>query len=83
MKIKNQSITVRIDEDKYKRLTDLANSMERSKSYLIDNAINNYLEVNEWQVNKINKAISKANDPETKWVEAQSVRKIWEERLEH
>ena len=46
--MKNQSLTIRIDSDKYDRLTELAASMERSKSFLVDDAITNYLTVNEW-----------------------------------
>ena len=73
--MKNQSITVRIDAEKNERLQKLAESMDRSKSYIIEDAISNYLEVNEWQVSEIKKAVVKANNPNTKWVSHEDIEK--------
>ena len=66
--MKNQSITVRIDSAKYDRLKQLAASMERSRSFVVEDAISNYLSVNEWQITEIKKALDKADDPKTQWV---------------
>ena len=73
--MKNQSVTIRIDSDKYDRLSQLATSMERSKSFLIDDAISHYLSVNEWQIREIKKALTEADDPKTKWVSQVDVEK--------
>ncbi|HAR62896.1 MAG: CopG family transcriptional regulator [Candidatus Margulisiibacteriota bacterium] len=66
--MKDKTVTVRIESLKYDRISQLAAAMDRPKSFVIEDAINNYLEVNEWQVNEIKKAFSEANNPNTKWI---------------
>jgi len=51
------SVTVRVDLSVKKRLEKLAKSTGRSRSFLAAQAIGEYLEVNEWQVNGIRQAI--------------------------
>ena len=51
-------LSVRVDSAQKKRLGDLAKSTGRSKSYLAADAINAYLDVNEWQVAGIKAAIT-------------------------
>ena len=72
--MKSHSITVRIDADKYSRLTELAGSMERSKSYLVEDALTHYLSVNEWQVSEIKKALVQADDVNTKWISHEAIK---------
>ena len=81
--MKNKSVTIRLESGQYDRLTELASSMERPKSFVIEDALTNYLAINEWQINKIQQAVIKANDPKTQWVDSQTVRKDWEQRLEN
>ena len=50
--------TVRLDADAKERLERLAKSTGRSRSFLAAEAINQYLEVNEWQVAGIKHAIA-------------------------
>jgi hypothetical protein len=45
-----RTFTVRVDADAKERLERLAKSTGRSRSFLAAEAINQYLEVNEWQV---------------------------------
>lgn len=54
----SSTFTVRIDASQIKRLEALAESTGRSRSYLAADAINAYLDVNEWQVAGIKKAIA-------------------------
>lgn len=54
----SSTFTVRVDAAQIKRLEDLAESTGRSRSFLAADAINAYLEVNEWQVAGIKKAIA-------------------------
>jgi RHH-type transcriptional regulator, rel operon repressor / antitoxin RelB len=54
----SSTITVRIDGSAKKRLEKLAKSTGRSRSFLAAEAINDYLEVNEWQVAGIKKAVA-------------------------
>ncbi len=63
--MKNHSITVRINETNYSQLENLAESMERSKSFIMEDALKNYIAVNSWQVDHIKKALAEADNPNT------------------
>jgi RHH-type transcriptional regulator, rel operon repressor / antitoxin RelB len=52
------TFTVRVEESQIKRLEALAKSTGRSRSFLTAEAIGSYLEVNEWQVAGIEKAMA-------------------------
>jgi predicted transcriptional regulator len=52
------TFTIRVDTSVKKRLERLAKSTGRSRSFLAAEAINEYLEVNEWQVSGIKGAIA-------------------------
>jgi RHH-type transcriptional regulator, rel operon repressor / antitoxin RelB len=51
------TFTVRVDTTTKKRLESLAENTGRSRSFLAAEAINEYLDVNEWQVAGIKAAI--------------------------
>jgi RHH-type transcriptional regulator, rel operon repressor / antitoxin RelB len=51
------TFTVRVDSNVKKRLEKLARSTGRSRSFLAAEAIGSYLDVNEWQVAGIKRAI--------------------------
>ena len=55
------TFTVRVDSSAKKRLEKLAKSTGRSRSFLAAEAINEYLDVNEWQVAGIRHAIEAAD----------------------
>jgi predicted transcriptional regulator len=52
------TFTVRVATDAKKRLEKLAKSTGRSRSFLAAEAIDAYLDANEWQVEGIKKAIA-------------------------
>ena len=52
------TFTVRVSSTAKKRLERLAKSTGRSRSFLAAEAINEYLDVNEWQVAGIRRAIA-------------------------
>ena len=52
------TVSVRIDQAIKKRLEKLAKSTGRSRSFLAAEAINEYLDLNEWQVVGIAKAVA-------------------------
>lgn len=52
------TFTVRVDAAAKKRLERLAKDTGRSRSFLAAEAINEYLDVNEWQVAGIKQAIA-------------------------
>ena len=51
------TFTVRVETDVKKRLERLAKSTGRSRSFLAAEALNEYLDVNEWQVAGVRKAM--------------------------
>ena len=52
------TVSVRIDPSIKKRLEELAKSTGRSRSFLAAEAVNEYLDLNEWQVAGIQKALA-------------------------
>ena len=56
------AFTVRVETTAKKRLERLAKSTGRSRSYLAAEAINEYLDVNEWQVAGVKQAIASLDD---------------------
>lgn len=58
------TMTIRLDDDLKRRLENLADSTHRSKSYLATEAIRDFVELNEWQVQEIKTAIQEANNGE-------------------
>jgi predicted transcriptional regulator len=56
--VRSTTFTVRIDAAAKRRLERLAKSTGRSRSFLAAEAINEYLDVNEWQVAGIKRAIA-------------------------
>jgi len=51
------TFTVRVETDVKKRLEKLARSTGRSRSFLAAEALSEYLDVNEWQVAGVRKAM--------------------------
>lgn len=73
----SSTFTVRVDQAAKKRLEKLAKSTGRSRSFLAAEAINEYLDVNEWQVSGIRRAIASldrgeavSNEQVREWVES-------------
>jgi RHH-type transcriptional regulator, rel operon repressor / antitoxin RelB len=56
--MRSTTFTVRVDASARKRLERLAKNTGRSRSFLAAEAINEYLDVNEWQVAGIRQAIA-------------------------
>ena len=54
-------ISLRISEDTKHRLDRLAGSTKRSRSFLATEALNEYLERNEWQIAAIDEAVVEAD----------------------
>lgn len=55
------TMTVRIEDEVKKRLDLLAESTQRSKSFLAAEAIREYVETNEWQIAEIRAALAEAD----------------------
>jgi len=57
-------MTIRLDDDLKVRLENLADATHRSKSFLATEAIRDFVELNEWQIQEIKAAISEADNGE-------------------
>jgi RHH-type transcriptional regulator, rel operon repressor / antitoxin RelB len=55
------TVTVRLDDEVKNRLDRLAESTQRSKSFLAAEAIRAYVENNEWQIAEIEAALIEAD----------------------
>lgn len=78
----SMTFSVRIERSTKKRLEKLAKSTGRSRAYLAAQAIDGYLEINEWQVDGIKKAIAELDagkgiphEKVVKWVRSLGTKK--------
>lgn len=55
------TMTIRIDDDVKERLDRLADSTNRSKSFLAAEAIREFVDINEWQVAEVHAALKEAD----------------------
>jgi len=73
-------VSVRVKPEIAQRLELLAKATKRSKSYLAAEALEEYLDIHEWQVKAIQEGIEEISRGETESIE--DVRKYWKQRLE-
>jgi len=57
----SSTMTIRLDADLKTRLDKLADVTHRSKSYLAAEAVREYIELNEWQLQEIQAAVTEAD----------------------
>jgi len=74
------TLTVRVDRQVARRLEKLAQATRRSRSFLAAEAIEEYLAVQEWQVQAILAGIDEADRGEG--VDLEQVRASWERKRE-
>ena len=79
--LKAANITVRIKPTTKMRIDALAQATKRSKSYVIEEALEQYLDVNEWQVKVIEDALLEADRPDAEWVDHKAVLAKWEAKV--
>lgn len=58
------TMTIRVDTDLKNRLEKLAESTSRSKSFLAAEAIKEFIDLNEWQIQEIQSALAEADKGE-------------------
>lgn len=56
-----KAVTFRMDDDKLEFLDKLAKTMDRDRSHLIKEAVENYLDVKRWHIEQIEKAVADAD----------------------
>jgi predicted transcriptional regulator len=71
------SLNVRIEPHVKERLERLADSLDRTKSYLAERAIEAYLEANEWQIQAIREALKEADSDQAEWVDHDDLKTKW------
>lgn len=54
------NVTVRVSSDIQQKLDHIAASFDRSRNWLINEAIENYLEIYDWQEKRIEERLKKA-----------------------
>lgn len=79
--LKSASLTIRVKPDTRSRLDSLARATRRSKSYVIEEALEQYLEVNEWQIKGIVAAVAEADGPDAEFVDHNEVLNKWEAKV--
>lgn len=70
---KTASITVRVKPATRKRLDAIALATRRTTSLVIEEALDQYLDVNEWQIKGIQEALAEADSPDAEWVDHEEV----------
>lgn len=55
-----QTISFRLNTDKVDALDALAETLDRDRSYLLNEAVDSYLEVQRWQIEQIKKGLGQA-----------------------
>jgi predicted transcriptional regulator len=79
--LKNANLTVRVKQETRDRLESLAHVTRRSKSYVIEEALEQYLNVNEWQIKGIQDALTEADSPGARFVDHEDVLAKWEGKV--
>ena len=80
MTVTSALISVRVQFPIAERLENLAKSVDRSKSYLAAEAIEEYLNLHEWQVQAIQEGLNQIDLGQT--VDFSEVKAYWEKKLE-
>ena len=78
---KTASLTVRVNPETRHRLDNLARITRRSKSFVIEEALEQYLAVNEWQIKGIQDALSVAESPGAVFEDHDEVLAKWEAKV--
>jgi len=59
--VSKETITFRIEPEKREALDAIAALMDRDRSYVLNEAISAYLEVNQWQIEHIQEGLRQAD----------------------
>lgn len=79
--LKAASLTVRVKPDTRSRLDNLARITRRSKSFVIEDALEQYLDLNEWQIKGIQDALLEADSPGAIFEDHDDVLAKWEAKV--
>jgi predicted transcriptional regulator len=77
--MEKQTITFRADPRKVKALDRLARSLDRDRSYLLNEAVEQYLSVHEYHLDQIKRGLAEARAG--KLLDYDEVKAVWRKRL--
>jgi len=80
---KTAMLTSRITPETNNRLQQLAQITQRSKSHLTEQALEQYLDLNEWQISGIKAAIHDADKNDVIFVDHDQVMQHWVAKREN
>jgi len=69
----SETVTIRLPAAVKEKLEALANSTNRSKSWLAAQAIATYVDEQSWQIQQIEAAVTNADSDQAVWIEAAEV----------
>lgn len=73
--MENVTVTVKLRKDVRDRLNKLSKTTKQSRSSFLSSAIENYLDVYEWQTREIKKAVRYADRPDAEFIAHEEIRK--------
>ena len=59
--MEKQTISFRLDSDKIAALDSLAKALDRDRTYLLNEAVEAYLDIQQWQIDQIKASIRQAD----------------------
>ncbi len=77
--MEKQTLTFRANRRKVKALDRLAQALDRDRSYLLNEAVDQYLSVHEYHVQQIKEGLAQARAG--KLIDYEQVKKDWQKRL--
>ena len=69
----SQTVSIRLDEDVISSLDQLSEITDRSRSWLMSHAIEQYIEHEAWQIKAIEQTLSKLQDGTAKYASHEAV----------
>jgi len=76
-----KNLTIRIKPSIKTRLDALALATRRSKSAMTEEALEQYLDVNEWQIKGIQDSIAEADRADAEWIEHDDIMAKWSAKV--
>ena len=61
-------MSVSVSPDKQAKLDAIAAGADRSRSYIVNEAIDHYLDLYEWQTRRIRERLDRAQSTDTAWI---------------
>ena len=77
--METQTLTFRTDRKKVKALDRLAQALDRDRSYLLNEAVDQYLSVHEYHLRQVREGLAQARAG--KLIDYEQVRADWNKRL--